>query len=109
MDRGAVSILVVDVGTSGVRAAVVRYDASVTDVHHQEVLPQTPAQGFVEFDAGVMAPFSPSPAPLLTLGALSMPSASPTSAPRRSSGTGPRANRLGLASAGRISGLSACA
>jgi glycerol kinase len=55
MDRGAVSILVVDVGTSGVRAAVVRYDASVTDVHHQEVLPQTPAQGFVEFDAGVMA------------------------------------------------------
>ena len=55
MDRGAVSILVVDVGTSGVRAAVVRYDASGTDVHHQEVLPQTPAQGFVEFDAGVMA------------------------------------------------------
>ncbi|MGA2210337.1 MAG: FGGY-family carbohydrate kinase [Acidimicrobiales bacterium] len=49
------SVLVVDVGTSGVRAAVVREDASVTDVHHREVLPESPAQGFVEFDAGVMA------------------------------------------------------
>jgi glycerol kinase len=49
------SILVVDVGTSGVRAAVVQEDASVTHVHHREVLPQSPAQGFVEFDAGVMA------------------------------------------------------
>jgi glycerol kinase len=50
-----VSILVVDVGTSGVRAAVVHSDAGVTHVHHREVLPQSPAQGFVEFDAGVMA------------------------------------------------------
>jgi glycerol kinase len=50
-----VSVLVVDVGTSGVRAAVVRSDASVTHVHHREVLPTSPAQGFVEFDAGVMA------------------------------------------------------
>ena len=49
------SILVVDVGTSGVRAAVVQDDASVTHVHHREVLPQSPAQGFVEFDAAVMA------------------------------------------------------
>ncbi|MGO8876239.1 MAG: FGGY family carbohydrate kinase [Acidimicrobiales bacterium] len=49
------SVLVVDVGTSGVRAAVVRSDASVTHVHHREVLPTSPAQGFVEFDAGVMA------------------------------------------------------
>jgi glycerol kinase len=46
---------VVDVGTSGVRAAVVQADASVTHVHHREVLPQSPAQGFVEFDAGAMA------------------------------------------------------
>jgi glycerol kinase len=49
------SHLVVDVGTSGVRAAVVRPDATVTHVHHRRVLPTTPAQGFVEFDASEMA------------------------------------------------------
>ena len=48
-------ILVVDVGTSGVRAAVVRPDATVADVHHREVLPSTPQPGFVEFDAAAMA------------------------------------------------------
>jgi glycerol kinase len=50
-----VSVLVVDVGTSGVRASVVGDDASVTHAHQWEVLPTSPAQGFVEFDAGVMA------------------------------------------------------
>jgi len=50
-----VSILVVDVGTSGVRAAIVRPDATVDHVHHVPVLPTTPAQGFVEFDASAMA------------------------------------------------------
>jgi glycerol kinase len=49
------SILVVDVGTSGVRGAVVRPDATVTAVHHREVLPDTPFAGLVEFDAAVMA------------------------------------------------------
>ncbi|HUF32706.1 MAG TPA: FGGY family carbohydrate kinase [Acidimicrobiales bacterium] len=49
------SILVVDVGTSGVRAAVVRDDASVEAVHHREVLPSSPMPGFVEFDAAAMA------------------------------------------------------
>lgn len=49
------SVLVVDVGTSGVRAGVVQDDASVTAVHHREVLPVSPAQGFVEFDAALMA------------------------------------------------------
>src|SRR3954454_24084294 len=49
------SVLVVDVGTSGVRAAVVREDASVEHSHYQEVLPSTPAPGFVEFDAAAMA------------------------------------------------------
>jgi len=49
------SILVVDVGTSGVRAAVVRADATVADVHYREVLPISPAQGFVEFDPAAMA------------------------------------------------------
>jgi glycerol kinase len=49
------SILVIDVGTSGVRAAVVRSDASVTAEHRVEVLPSTPAPGLVEFDPGAMA------------------------------------------------------
>ncbi len=49
------SHLVVDVGTSGVRAAVVRPDATVDSVHHREVLPETPAPNFVQFDAAVMA------------------------------------------------------
>src|SRR5207248_4502121 len=49
------SVLVVDVGTSGVRAAVVGGDASVEHVHYREVLPSTPAPGFVEFDATAMA------------------------------------------------------
>lgn len=49
------SHLVVDVGTSGVRAAIVHADATVSDVHYRQVLPTTPNQGFVEFDAAVMA------------------------------------------------------
>jgi glycerol kinase len=48
------SILVVDVGTSGVRGAVVRPDASVDAVHHRRVLPSSPAPGLVEFDAQAM-------------------------------------------------------
>lgn len=49
------SILVVDVGTSGVRAAIVRPDATVAHVHHLAVLPSTPSPGFVEFDPVEMA------------------------------------------------------
>jgi glycerol kinase len=49
------SVLVVDVGTSGVRAAVVRPDATVDAVHHRPVLPDSPAPGLVEFDAAAMA------------------------------------------------------
>ena len=49
------SILVVDVGTSGVRSAVVRPDGGVEHVHHVPVLPQTPFPGLVEFDAAAMA------------------------------------------------------
>ncbi len=49
------SILVVDVGTSGVRAAVVRPDATVGHAHHRAVLPSTPAPGLVEVDATAMA------------------------------------------------------
>jgi glycerol kinase len=50
-----VSILVVDVGTSGVRGAVVRPDGTVEHVHHVPVLPDSPFPGLVEFDAVAMA------------------------------------------------------
>lgn len=49
------SVLVVDVGTSSVRAAIVRPDATVAHEHHAQVLPDTPAPGLVEFDAARMA------------------------------------------------------
>ncbi len=49
------SILVVDAGTSGVRAAIVQPDGTVGTVHYKEVLPTSPAPGFVEFDATEMA------------------------------------------------------
>ena len=51
----AVSILVVDVGTSGVRGAVVRPDATVEHIHHVPVLPDTPFPGLVEFDGTAIA------------------------------------------------------
>ncbi len=49
------SILVVDVGTSGLRAAVVRPDATITAEHYRPCLPDSPMQGLVEFDATAMA------------------------------------------------------
>ncbi|MHB8439674.1 MAG: FGGY family carbohydrate kinase [Acidimicrobiales bacterium] len=49
------TVLVVDVGTSGVRAATVSDDGVVDDPVHVEVLPSSPAPGFVEFDARAMA------------------------------------------------------
>ena len=49
------SILVVDVGTSGVRAAIVRPDATVDHEHRVPLLPDSPAPGLVEFDAARMA------------------------------------------------------
>jgi glycerol kinase len=48
-------VLVVDVGTSGLRAAVVRPDATVAAVHHRPLPPDSPAPGLVEFDAMAMA------------------------------------------------------
>jgi glycerol kinase len=50
-----VSILVIDVGTSGVRAASVDGHGTVANVHYIEVLPTSPAPAFVEFDATAMA------------------------------------------------------
>ncbi|MEY2454127.1 MAG: glycerol kinase [Acidimicrobiaceae bacterium] len=49
------SLLVIDVGTSGLRAAMVRPDATVEHAHYQSLLPSSPAPGFVEFDATAMA------------------------------------------------------
>jgi glycerol kinase len=49
------SILVVDVGTSGVRSAIVRPDATIAVEHRQEVLPDSPGPGLVEFDAAKIA------------------------------------------------------
>ena len=49
------SILVVDIGTSSVRSVIVRPDATIAVQHRQEVLPDTPAPGLVEFDATRMA------------------------------------------------------
>lgn len=49
------SVLVLDVGTSGVRGAIVRPDGSVGHIYYREVLPSSPAPGFVEFDPREMA------------------------------------------------------
>ena len=49
------SILVVDVGTSSVRAAIVRPDATVDHVCRRPLPPDVPMPGLVEFDAGAMA------------------------------------------------------
>jgi len=50
-----VSILVVDVGTSSVRAAIVGADARVEHEQVRPLLPASPAPGLVEFDAREMA------------------------------------------------------
>ena len=48
-------ILVVDVGTSGLRAAMVTPGGAVEHVHHRPLLPDSPAPGLVQFDAAAMA------------------------------------------------------
>ncbi len=45
------SILVIDAGTSGVRAAIVGPDATVRHEVHRATLPDSPMPGLVEFDA----------------------------------------------------------
>ncbi len=49
------SILVIDVGSSGVRSSVVRPDATLTGYHHQVVRPSTPGAGVVELDGIALA------------------------------------------------------
>ena len=48
------SILVVDVGTSGLRAAIVRDDATIDHLHYRAFAPSSPFAGLVEFDAAEM-------------------------------------------------------
>ena len=43
-------VLVIDVGTSGVRALLVHDDGTTTDDHHAVALPSSPHPGLVEFD-----------------------------------------------------------
>lgn len=49
------SILVIDVGTSSVRAAIVGADGTVAHVHRQATPAQVPFPGLVEFDPAAMA------------------------------------------------------
>lgn len=45
------NILVIDVGTTGVRAAVVSSSGEVVSMHYEKLPPSSPAPGLVEFDA----------------------------------------------------------
>ncbi|MCB0953432.1 MAG: hypothetical protein KDB13_12080, partial [Microthrixaceae bacterium] len=45
------SILVIDLGTSSVRASVVNDDSTVTAERSRPTLPDSPVAGLVEFDA----------------------------------------------------------
>ncbi len=49
------SVLVIDVGTSGLRAAIVRPDGEVDALHHAAFPPSSPFPGLVEFDAAGLA------------------------------------------------------
>jgi glycerol kinase len=49
------SILVIDVGTTSVRAAVVKPDATVVHVHRRATPPSVPMAGLVEFDPEYVA------------------------------------------------------
>lgn len=68
------SILVIDVGTSGLRAAVVRPDATVTALHVRAFPPTSPFPGMVEFDASTMADL------VLEVAALALAEAGPVDA-----------------------------
>jgi glycerol kinase len=50
-----VTLLVVDVGTSSVRASIVGADATVSCTHRRPFVPSTPSPGFVELDARLLA------------------------------------------------------
>jgi glycerol kinase len=45
-----VSVLVIDIGTTGVRSAIMRPDGTLGDVHYRHLPPTSPFPGLVEFD-----------------------------------------------------------
>ena len=47
-------ILVIDVGTTGLRAALVDDTAAIRSLHYRPFPPSTPSPGLVEFDATEM-------------------------------------------------------
>lgn len=49
------AVLVIDVGTTGLRAAVVGDDARILQIDHRPFPPTTPFPGLVEFDAAAMS------------------------------------------------------
>ncbi len=49
------SVLVIDVGTSGLRAAIVHPDATIHHLHARRRPPESPFSGMVEFDATALA------------------------------------------------------
>jgi len=49
------SVLVIDVGTTGLRAAVMHPDGTLGTVHHRRLPPSSPFPGLVEFDPVEMA------------------------------------------------------
>ena len=70
------SILVIDVGTSGLRSAVVRPDGDIDALHYRSFAPSTPFAGLVEFDATEMARL------VLEVSRESLAQGGPVSAPR---------------------------
>lgn len=48
------SVLVIDIGTTGVRAAVVTESGRVSGLHYEKFPPTSPAPGLVEFDAELL-------------------------------------------------------
>lgn len=49
------SVLVVDIGTTGIRSAIVRDNGSIDRLTYERFAPTTPAPGLVEFDAAAMS------------------------------------------------------
>jgi len=68
------SILVIDVGTSGLRSAVIRPDGEVHGLHYRATPPSSPFPGMVEFDPVAMA------ASVLEVAHLSLADAGPVEA-----------------------------
>ncbi len=48
------SVLVIDIGTSGVRSAIVRQDGAVDRLSYERAAPTSPAPGLVEFNAATL-------------------------------------------------------